>query len=91
MRLPINAVQQDGGTRVVSGAIKGGIDEHQYTLMRRGESMTTEEWRAHTDDWRRGWRDCQEAKDVEPNPSEEYISGYRYAFEHPFGPVAVPM
>lgn len=53
--------------------------------------MTTAEWRAHTDDWRRGWRDCQEAKDVKPNPSEEYMSGYRYALEHPFGPVAVPM
>ena len=62
-----------------------------YTFENTGENMTTAEWRAHTDDWRRGWRDCQEAKDVEPNPPDEYISGYRYALEHPFGPVAVPM
>ena len=52
--------------------------------------MTTKEWRSKSDDWRKGWRACQEGQDIPDEKSEDWIVGYRYALENPFGPVAVP-
>jgi len=54
--------------------------------------MTQEEWKAHTPDWKKGWRYGQGDVTVEPEPdSEEFRVGARYAIEHPFGSVYVPM
>ena len=55
------------------------------------EAMTTEEWRAHTDEWKRGWRYYQGDDTVQKEDSEEFKAGARYALENPEGPVAVPM
>ena len=52
--------------------------------------MTTKEWRSKSDDWRKGWRACQEGQDIPDEKSEDWVAGYRYALENPFGPVAVP-
>lgn len=52
--------------------------------------MTLEEWRNHSDDWRAGWRCCQQADDVPPIYSAEFEAGYRYALEHPIGPTYIP-
>lgn len=52
--------------------------------------MTTEEWRNKSDEWRKGWRCCQEAQDIPEEKSTDFIDGYIYALEHPFGAVAIP-
>jgi len=59
--------------------------------MKGKPEMTTEEWRSKTDEWRRGWRCCQEAQDIPEEKSQDFIDGYIYALEHPFGSVAIPM
>ena len=52
--------------------------------------MTHEEWKSKSDDWRKGWKTCQSAWDIPENPSDEFIAGYKYAIENPFGQVAIP-
>lgn len=52
--------------------------------------MTQEEWENKTSDWKKGWKACQEAQDIPDEKSEEWIEGYKYAIDHPFGPCAVP-
>ena len=53
--------------------------------------MTTEEWRGKSDDWRFGWKVCQDGLIPPENITEDFVAGYMYALEHPFGPTAVPM
>ena len=53
--------------------------------------MTTEEWRSKSDEWRKGWRVCNESQEIPEDYSEEFKEGYVYALEHPFGSVAIPM
>lgn len=59
--------------------------------------ITQEEWRSHSEEWRRGWNDytgCKTmgmtAEEVE-SQSDEWKEGARYAMIHPFGAVAIPM
>lgn len=52
--------------------------------------MSNEEWRSKSDEWRMGWQTCQSAWDIPENPSKDFVEGYKYAFEHPFGQVVVP-
>lgn len=53
--------------------------------------MTIEEWCEKSDDWRFGWKVCQEGRDLPEVKTEEFVAGFLYALEHPFGPVAGPM
>lgn len=53
--------------------------------------MTTEEWRNKTDEWRKGWKCCNESGEIPEEKTDDFVAGYIYALEHPFGPVAVPM
>lgn len=53
--------------------------------------MTDEEYRAKSDEWKKGWRVCQQAEDLPAQRSKEFEEGYRYALEHPIGSVYVPM
>lgn len=52
--------------------------------------MSNEEWRSKSDEWRKGWQTCQSAWDIPENPSKDFVEGYKYALEHPFGQVVVP-
>ena len=52
--------------------------------------MSNEEWKNKSEEWHKGWQTCQSAWDIPENPSEDFIAGYKYALEHPFGHVAVP-
>ena len=47
--------------------------------------MTQKDWSEKTDDWRKGWRYGQGDAFVEPNETSDFLDGYLYALEHPFG------
>ena len=53
--------------------------------------MTDKEWKQKSDDWHRGWRCGQGDESIQKMESADFAEGSRYAIEHPFGPVAVPM
>ena len=55
------------------------------------DDMTDEEWRSKSSDWHKGWRYGQGDVSVCRLDSADFIAGYRYALERPFGHVSVPM
>lgn len=69
----------------------GITSTHYHTMTVKEGNMSNEEWIAHTAEWKRGWRYGQGDDTIQVENSEEFKAGYRYAIDHPFGPVAVPM
>ena len=65
-------------------------DEMTTEEWRSKSDELRKEWRSKSDEWRKGWRSCQEGQDIPVGKSNDFIDGYIYALEHPFGTVAVP-